>query len=64
MEEKSIMICNRCGVALCKKQADFEYLGFHFHADVDRCPQCGQVFLDEELVRGKIAEVEFGLEDK
>ena len=64
MDEKSKRICNRCGVELVPQNVDLEYLGYSFHADVPRCPQCGQVFLPEELVRGRVAEVEYELEDK
>jgi uncharacterized protein with PIN domain len=58
------MICSRCEVELREMRTDFSYLGHTFHADTMRCPQCGQVYLTEELVRGRIAEVEYGLEDK
>ena len=43
---------------------DFEYLGHTFFADAPRCPVCGQVYLSEELVKGRVAEVEMQLEDK
>jgi hypothetical protein len=29
-----------------------------------RCPQCGQVCLDEELIEGRMSEVERLMEDK
>lgn len=58
------MICNRCAVPLCEMQTDFEYLGHSFHADTLRCPKCGQVYLSEELVRGRMSEVEYELEDR
>lgn len=64
MEKESAMICNICKVALRKMRTDFEYLGRTFHADTLRCPECGQVYLSEELVRGRMAEVEYELEDK
>ena len=64
MENEQTLICNLCSVPLEKMHTDFEYLGHSFHADTLRCPQCGQVYLPEELVRGRMAEVEYELEDK
>ena len=64
MGKKSTMICSRCRVELREMRTDFKYLEHTFHADTLRCPKCGQVYLSEELVRGRIAEVEFALEDK
>lgn len=45
-------------------ELQFEYLGKSFRHKVDRCPVCGQVYLREELVKGRISEVEKMLEDK
>ena len=42
----------------------FEYLDHGFHTRLLRCPRCGEVFIPEELARGKMAEVEQNLEDK
>lgn len=56
--------CNRCRVPLSKQQADFGYLERAFHAQVFRCPECGQIFIPEDLVKGRMAEVERELEDK
>jgi ribosomal protein S27AE len=60
---KSLM-CARCGIPLEPAKAQFGYLGHKFHAEVPRCPKCGQVFISEELARGRIAEAEASLEDK
>jgi hypothetical protein len=35
-----------------------------FPADILRCPECGQVYSPEDLVKGRIAAVEMQLEDK
>jgi hypothetical protein len=35
-----------------------------FPVDLLRCPKCRQVFIPEELARGKMSEVEKLLEDK
>lgn len=64
MEENKKLICNICHVELKKTKTYFEYLGHSFHADMLRCPECGQVFIPEELVKGRMAEVEMMLEDK
>ena len=58
------LICNICLCPLEEKRVDFEYLVHTFFAVAPRCPVCGQVYLSEELVRGRVAEVEMELEDK
>jgi predicted RNA-binding Zn-ribbon protein involved in translation (DUF1610 family) len=64
MKEKKMLICNRCRVELEAKKTYFEYLGHSFHADIPRCPECGEVYIPEDLAKGRIAEVEMQLEDK
>jgi len=46
------------------KRVDFDYLNQFFHTDALRCPECGMVYIPEDLVEGKMAEVETSLEDK
>jgi len=58
------LICSICNLELKPANANFSYLGHSFRAEVPRCPGCGQVFIPEELVKGRIAEVEMELEDK
>ena len=58
------LICSTCRCPLEEKRVDFESLGPTFFADAPRCPVCGQVYLSEELVKGRVAEVEMQLEDK
>ncbi|MDR1471282.1 MAG: Mut7-C RNAse domain-containing protein [Synergistaceae bacterium] len=58
------LTCGLCGVPLELIKAQFGYLGHKFHTEVPRCPKCGQVFISEELARGRMAEVETLLEDK
>lgn len=58
------LICTACQCPLETKRVDFEYVGHTFFADALRCPVCGQVYLPEELVKGRVAEVEMQLEDK
>ena len=64
MEEKRTLTCFRCNVDLKAQKTYFEYLGHSFHADVLRCPECGEVYISEGLAKGRIAEVEMQLEDK
>lgn len=64
MAEKKTIICQRCQKELVPQKTDFTYLGHSFYAEVLRCPECGQVFIPEELAKGRISEVEMQLEDK
>ncbi|MCI8476785.1 MAG: hypothetical protein HFE97_00340 [Oscillospiraceae bacterium] len=66
MLEESIpdLICCRCNLLLEPRKAVFRYLGHDFEVTLPGCPNCGQIYLSEELVNGKIAEVEQTLEDK
>ena len=41
-----------------------DYLENRFIEKVPRCPVCGQIYISEELVNGKIASVEATLEQK
>ena len=64
MEKKSTLICNKCRVPLEPIKVNFSYLVKQFEHEVDRCPKCGQVYIPEELAKGRMAEVEKILEDK
>lgn len=63
MESKKL-ICNLCNVPLTPQKTEFHYLGHTFSADIPKCPKCGQVYIPEDLVTGKMAQVEMQLEDK
>jgi YgiT-type zinc finger domain-containing protein len=58
------IICDLCRVELEPRKTHFTYLGHAFQAEVPACPVCGQVFIDEEMVKGRMARVEMELEDK
>jgi hypothetical protein len=62
--DKNKLICCKCQKELEMKRTDFSYLGHSFFTEVPACPECGQVFISEELVRNRISEVEMQLEDK
>ncbi|MGE4484738.1 MAG: DVU_1557 family redox protein [Oscillospiraceae bacterium] len=64
MHDIENLICVKCGVPLKMLPTSFKYVGHTFNAEVPRCPVCGEVFISEELVRGRIHEVETELEDK
>ncbi len=63
-QKPSDMLCLKCNVPLVDEKADFSYLGFNFNTVLPRCPVCRQVYISEELVKGKMSEVETNLEDK
>jgi hypothetical protein len=46
------------------KKTDITYLGSQFSLELPVCPECGMVFVPEELATGKMLEVEKILEDK
>lgn len=48
----------------CPKSTFFDYLGHNFHTEILCCPKCGEVYLPEALVKGRMADVERELEDK
>ena len=64
MEEDKKLLCGKCSVEMVPAPTQFSYLGHVFRTDVPRCPSCGQVFIPEDLARGRMAEVEMALEDK
>ena len=64
MEKKTGLSCNICKAPLEEKEVDLYYLGMAFHTTMPACPICGQVYISEELARGKAAQVEMQMEDK
>jgi uncharacterized Zn finger protein len=63
MEEKLTLMCDRCKVPLVMAEVHFSYLDHNLKHKVLRCPECGQVYLSEELV-GRVKEVETTFEEK
>jgi len=57
-------VCGRCNQPLQASQVNIAYLDNAFPVDLLKCPQCGLVFIPENLALGKMAEVEKSLEDK
>lgn len=58
------MICHACQKEMEPRKTDFSYLGHTFYADMLRCPDCGLVYIPEDLAKGRISEVEMQMEDK
>ncbi len=59
-----VIICCKCQRELVPAKTYLSYLGHSFSATILRCPECGQVYIPEEMAKGRIAEVEMQLEDK
>jgi predicted RNA-binding Zn-ribbon protein involved in translation (DUF1610 family) len=57
-------ICDRCKKELVLSKVKVSYLAGNFEVELMKCPQCGNVFIGEDLATGKMLEVEKGLEDK
>jgi predicted RNA-binding Zn-ribbon protein involved in translation (DUF1610 family) len=64
MAEKEEIICYTCQKELEPIKTFFSYLGHSFSVDVLKCPQCGEMYIPEAMVKGRMAEVEMLLEDK
>lgn len=59
-----VVICYQCQKELAPAKTNLSYLGVSFPADILRCPECGQVYIPEDLAKGRMAAVEMQLEDK
>ncbi|MEG0829730.1 MAG: DNA-binding protein [Anaerovoracaceae bacterium] len=64
MEKKQTLICDKCKVEMEEMEAQFSYLDRSFRHNIMRCPKCGQVCLSEEIVNGRMNEVEGLMEEK
>lgn len=62
--EDTDIMCDKCQVYLKPAKTTLSYLGNNFITELPKCPVCGLVYLSEEFVKGKVAEVEMSLEDK
>jgi uncharacterized OB-fold protein len=58
------MICKRCHAELKLQPVQFEYLGHTVSDNLPVCPSCGNVYVPEDVVTGKIQKLEKQLEDK
>lgn len=62
--EQTKIICATCKIYLTPGKVTLSYLGSNFPVELYKCPQCGLVYIPEELARGKMQQVEAALEDK
>jgi hypothetical protein len=53
-----------CNADLVVGKVEVHYMGSGYPVDLSRCPNCGQVFISENLATVKMAEIEKLLEDK
>jgi hypothetical protein len=58
------MVCGVCDVPMEPMKSTFSYLKREFRHTVLRCPICGQIYISEDLAKGKMREVETILEEK
>ena len=56
--------CSKCNVLLEPGKVYITYMKSTFPAELLKCPKCALVYVPEELVMGKMHEVEKTLEDK
>jgi Fe-S oxidoreductase len=62
--DRKQLICAKCRLPLEEIESKFEYLKHEFSHAIPQCPVCGQPYIPESLVNGKMLEVETMLEDK
>lgn len=62
--EERIWKCASCKKELVMKKTVFSYLGHTVAHEVRACPDCGKVFISQDLAEGRMAEIEEQLEDK
>ncbi|HPR24370.1 MAG TPA: hypothetical protein PLM92_04200 [Bacillota bacterium] len=58
------IVCTKCNVSMEPIDVTFKYLKRSFRHKVLRCSKCGQVYVPEDLAKGRMAEVEAALEEK
>jgi hypothetical protein len=58
------VVCARCDREMEEGDVTLTYLDHQVTARLPVCPVCGQVYISEEVVTGKIQRVERELEDK
>ncbi|GIK63465.1 MAG: hypothetical protein BroJett018_12590 [Chloroflexota bacterium] len=63
-EQEQVWMCDNCNIPLQPDKVDVAYMGNAFPVELLKCPNCGLVFIPEDLALGKMVEVEKQLEDK
>lgn len=64
LDPEGKLFCEKCGIPLVKAEAIFTYLENSFPVEMPVCPECGFIYVPEELATGKVLSVEKVLEDK
>ena len=64
MKDAGKLICERCNVEMELMETHFTYLDRSFKHKAPRCPKCGQIYIPEDLAKGRMREVEIALEEK
>lgn len=62
--ENEVLYCARCNVELQPQKLNLDYLGHRVSNEFLCCPVCGEPYIPEEIVSGRMREVEIMLEDK
>lgn len=62
--EEISMVCVKCNKKLELASVNLSYMGSAFPVELPCCPECGMVFVPEDLALGKMLHVEKSLEDK
>ena len=62
--KEQVTLCCSCKKELILRNVNLVYMGHNFTTILPRCPECGQVFLDEETVKTTVREIEQMLEEK
>lgn len=62
MHEK--MMCLKCSCPMEPAKKNLYYLGSRIEYEFLTCPKCGAIYIPEELVQGKMHEIEMAIEDK
>ena len=61
---KQELMCAKCRKPLVLGKVKASYLGNSFEVELPHCPDCGSVYIPEDLALGKMLQVEQALEDK
>lgn len=62
--DETKLICGKCGVPLEEKTVTLDYIGHQIKHEFPCCPVCGEIYISEEIVKGKMHDVEIMLEEK